>query len=36
MGLHQTKKFLHREGHYQQNEKADDWMEENICKWYIL
>ena len=34
MGLHQTKKLLHSEGNYQQNEKAAYWMGEGICKWY--
>jgi len=35
MGLHQTKKLLHRKGNYQQNEKAAYWMGEDICKPYI-
>ena len=34
MGLHQTKKLLHSEGNFQQNEKAAFWMGEDICKWY--
>ena len=35
MGLHQTKKLLHSEGNYQQNEKTTYWMEEDIYKQYI-
>ena len=35
MELHQTKKILHSEGNYQQNEKAVYWMGEENCKWYI-
>jgi len=32
--LYQTKKFLHREENYQQNEKAVYGMGKDICKWY--
>ena len=32
MGLHQTKKFLHSKGNYQQNEKTTHRMGENIYK----
>ena len=35
MGLGQTKMLLHREGNYQQNEKATYLMGEYICKWCI-
>ena len=35
MGLHQTKKLLHKKGNDQQNEKASYWIGENICKSYI-
>ena len=35
MGLHQTKKLLHSERNYQQNQKAACWMGEDICKQYI-
>ena len=34
LGLPQTKKLLHSEGHHQQNEKATDWMRENVWKSY--
>ena len=33
--LHQTKKFLHSKGNYQENEKATYGMGENICKSYL-
>ena len=31
LGLHQTKKLLHREGKCQQNKKVSYWIGENIC-----
>ena len=35
MEWHQTKKLLHSEGNYQQNEKLTHRMGEDTCKWYI-
>ena len=32
MGLHQTKKLLHKKWNFQQNEKAAYGMEEDTCK----
>ena len=34
MGLHQTKKLLHSEENYQQNDKAAYWIDD-IYKQYI-
>ena len=34
MGLHQTKKLLHSEENYQQNDKAAHWRDD-IYKQYI-
>ena len=35
VGLHQTKKLLHKQENHQQNEKATQRMGVNICKPYI-
>ena len=35
MRPNQTKKHLHREGNYQQNERAAYWMGQDICKGYM-
>ena len=35
VGLHQTKKLLHRKVNNKQNEKATYRMGENICKLYV-
>ena len=32
VGLHQSKKLLHRKGNHQQNKKATYQMKESICK----